>query len=71
MKGLENGGAHIAGVLLVALGVLTLMAIISTNWFALTVFGVLTVCVVGILFGAATLEAIFEMCRDALKICLN
>lgn len=71
VKVLENVGAHIAGFLLVVLGVLALMAVVSTNWFALSVFGVLAVCVVGILFGAATLEVFFEMCRDTMKACLK
>ncbi len=71
IKVIENIGAHVAGLALVLLGILALMAIISTNWFALTVFVVLAVGVVGLLFGAATLEVIFETGRDAIKTCLK
>ena len=71
VKVLENVGARIAGIILVLLGILALMAVISTNWFALTVFGVLAVGVIVILFGAATLEAIMEIGCDAMKGCLK
>lgn len=71
VKVLENVGARIAGIILVLLGILALMAIVSTNWFALTVFGVLAVGVIAILFGAATLEAIMEIGCDAMKGCLK
>ena len=71
VKVLENVGARIAGIILVLLGILALMAIVSTNWFALTVFGVLAVGVIVILFGAATLEAIMEIGCDAMKGCLK
>ena len=71
VKVLENVGARVAGVILVFLGILALMAVVSTNWFALTVFGVLAVGVVAILFGAATFEAIMEIGCDALKACLK
>lgn len=71
VKVLENVGARVAGVILVFLGILALMAVVSTNWFALTVFGVLAVGVVAILFGAATFEAIMEIGCDAMKACLK
>ena len=71
VKVLENVGTRVAGIMLVLLGILALMAIVSTNWFALTVFGVLAVGIVAILFGAATLEAIMEICCDAMKGCLK
>ena len=71
VKVLENVGARIGGIILVLLGILALMAIVSTNWFALTVFGVLAVGVIVILFGAATLEAIMEIGCDAMKGCLK
>ena len=71
VKVFENVGARIAGIILVLLGILALMAIVSTNWFALTVFGVLAVGVIVILFGAATLEAIMEIGCDAMKGCLK
>ena len=67
VKVLENVGARVAGIILMILGILAFMAIVSTNWFALTVFGVLAVGVVAILFGAATLEAIMEIGCDAMK----
>lgn len=53
------------------LGVLALIAVISANWFALTVFCLLTLCIVSILFGAATFEVIMELGRDAMKDCLK
>lgn len=71
VKVLENVGARIGGIILVLLGILALMAIVSTNWFALTVFGVLAVGVIVILFGATTLEAIMEIGCDAMKGCLK
>ena len=71
VKVLENVGARVAGIILMILGILAFMAIVSTNWFALTVFGVLAVGVVAILFGAATLEAIMEIGCDAMKGCLK
>lgn len=71
VKVLENVGARVAGIILMILGILALMAIVSNNWFALTVFGVLAVGVVAILFGAATLEAIMEIGCDAMKGCLK
>lgn len=71
VKVLENVGARVAGIILVFLGILALMAIVSSNWFALTVFGVLAVGVIAILFGAATLEAIMEIGCDAMKGCLK
>ena len=71
VKVFENVGARIAGIILVLLGILALMAIVSTNWFALTVFCVLAVGVIVILFGAATLEAIMEIGCDAMKGCLK
>lgn len=66
-KVLENVGARVAGFILTILGVLALMAVISSNWFALTIFGVLALGVVVVLFGVATLEAMIEIGRDALK----
>lgn len=71
VKVLENLGTRIAGFILTILGVLAFMAVISSNWFALTVFGVLAVCVVVVLFGTATLEALIELGRDAMKGCLK
>ena len=71
VKVIENVGARVAGLILVLLGILALMAVVCTNWFALTVFGVLAVGVVAILFGAATLEAIMEIGCDAMKGCLK
>ena len=71
VKVLENVGARVAGIILMILGILAFMAIVSTNWFALTVFGVLAVGVVAILFGAATLEAFMEIGCDAMKGCLK
>ena len=71
VKVIENVGARVAGLILMILGILALMAIVSSNWFALTVFGVLAVGVVAILFGAATLEAIMEIGCDAMKGCLK
>ena len=71
VKVLENVGTRVAGIILVLLGILALMAIVSNNWFALTVFGVLAVGVVAILFGAATLEALMEIGCDAMKGCLK
>lgn len=71
VKVLENVGARVAGVILVLLGILAFMAVVSTNWLALTVFGVLAVGVVAILFGAATLEAIMEIGCDAMKACFK
>lgn len=68
---LENIGTRIAGVVLTILGVFALMAVISSNWFALTVFCMLALCIVSILFGAATLEVIIELGRDAMKGCLK
>ena len=66
-KVLENVGARVAGFVLTILGVLALMAVISSNWFALTVFGVLAIGLVSVLFGVATLEAIIEIGKDTLK----
>lgn len=66
-KVLENVGARVAGFILMILGVLALMAVISSNWFALTVFVVLAIGVVMVLFGVATLEAIIEIGKDTLK----
>lgn len=71
VKVLENLGARLAGVILTILGVLAIMAVISSNWFAFTVFGVLAVCVVAVLFGTATFEVIIELGRDAMKGCLK
>lgn len=71
VKVLENIGAHVAGLALAVLGLLALMAIISSNWFALIVFVVLAIVVVGVLFGAVTIEVIFETGRDAMKTCLK
>lgn len=71
VKVLENLGARFAGFILTILGVLALMAVISSDWFALTVFGVLAVCVVAVLFGTATFEVIIELGRDAMKDCLK
>ena len=45
VKVLENIGAHVAGLALAVLGLLALMAIISSNWFALIVFVVLAIIV--------------------------
>lgn len=67
VKILENLGARLAGFILTILGVLALMAVISSNWFAFAVFGVLAIGVVTVLFGVATLEAIIEMGKDTLK----
>ena len=66
-KVLENVGARVAGLVLTILGVLALMAVVSSNWFAFTVFGVLAIGVVTVLFGVATLEAIIEIGKDTLK----
>ena len=66
-KVLENVGARVVGFILMILGVLALMAVISSNWFALTVFGVIAIGVVATLFGVATLEAIIEIGKDTLK----
>lgn len=71
VKVLENVGSKIAGFIITILGILSLMAVISSNWFALTVFGVLAVGVVAVLFGAATLEVVIELGRDAMKACLR
>ena len=66
-KVLENVGARVAGFILTILGVLALMSVVSSNWFAFTVFGVLAIGVVTVLFGVATLEAIIEIGKDTLK----
>lgn len=71
VKVLENVGAKIAGFILTILGILALMAVISSNWFALTVFGVLAVGVVAVLFGAATFEVLIEIGRDVMKASLK
>jgi len=71
VKVLENVGSKIAGFIITILGILSLMAVISSNWFALTVFGVLAVGVVAVLFGAATLEVVIELGRDAMKASLK
>ena len=67
VKVLENVGARIAGVTITILGILAIMAVVSSNWFALTVFGVLALVIMAGLFGAATLEVLMEMGRDIMK----
>lgn len=67
VKVLENVGARVAGLVLVILGILALMTIVTTNWFALAVIAVLAIGVIAVLFGVATLEAVFELGRDAMK----
>lgn len=70
VKVIENVGARIAGVAITILGILAIMAIVSSNWFALTVFGVLVLVIIAVLFGATTLEVIMELGRDAMRKCL-
>ena len=48
------------------LAILALMAVCIQNWFALTVFGVLIACILAVLFGTATLEALMDMGRERL-----
>lgn len=71
VKVLENVGARIAGLVLVILGILALMTIVTTNWFALAVIAVLAIGVIAVLFGAATLEVVFEFGKDVMKSSLK
>ena len=67
VKVLENVGARIAGAAITILGILAIMAVVSSNWFALTVFGILLVCLISVLFGTTVLEVILSCARDAMK----
>lgn len=67
VKVIENVGARVAGVAITILGILAIMAVVSSNWFALTVFGVLALVIIAVLFGAATLEVLVELGRDAMR----
>lgn len=67
VKVVENVGARIAGVAITILGILAIMAVVSSNWFALTVFGFSIIVIIAALFGAATLEVIIELGRDNMK----
>lgn len=64
---IENVGARIAGVAITILGILAIMAIVSSNWFALIVFGVMALVIMASLFAAATLEVLMEIGRDIMK----
>jgi len=67
VKVLENVGARIAGVAITILGILAIMAVVSSNWFALGVFGVLALVIIAGLFGTATLEVLMELGRESMK----
>ena len=67
VKMIENVGARIAGVAITILGILAIMAVVSSNWFALTVFGVLALVIMASLFCATMLKVIMELGRDAMR----
>lgn len=67
VKVIENVGARIAGVAITILGILAIMAVVSSNWFALTVFVILAIVMIAGLFGTATLEVIMVLGRAKIK----
>lgn len=67
VKVIENVGARIAGVAITILGILAIMAVVSSNWFALTVFVILAIVMIAGLFGTATLEVIIVLGRAKIK----
>ena len=61
LRVVENVGGRLAGVAIIILVILALMAICIQNWFAVAVFGVLIMCILAVLFGTATLEVLMDI----------